>query len=372
MIMAHSKTNVSTFPTPPHNTNIKQGIWSKTLGDDTKYLVDCAIMFQCFASTVVYSGILGDVWTPIFKTAGLPDSINMRKSNIVALATLVLYPLSLIKDLSALAFTSILGFSAVAYTVLFIVIRSMDGTYALNALGEPIGKFVADSTIALPSFAKSTLWNLDFTSLVLMSSLGLAFIAHYNAPTFYRGMDKPTIPRFGKMVKTSYAILVATYCLAMCSGYATFGDVCKGNILLNYHASDILAQLARVATGFSIMFGFPLVFRGARLALTSVADTLGFKDLGKHHRALVTAMIFVITSIAITVEDVSLVVGLSGATMGSLLVYILPPIMWTKAVKMAHGADSVEYKKERLNLAFIPLGLFIASMGVFMTLKSKA
>ena len=118
MIMAHSKTNVSTFPTPPHNTNIKQGIWSKTLGDDTKYLVDCAIMFQCFASTVVYSGILGDVWTPIFKTAGLPDSINMRKSNIVALATLVLYPLSLIKDLSALAFTSILGFSAVAYTCL--------------------------------------------------------------------------------------------------------------------------------------------------------------------------------------------------------------------------------------------------------------
>ena len=34
--------------------------------------------------------------------------------------------------------------------------------------------------------------------------------------------------------------------------------------------------------------------------------------------------------------------------------------------------DSVEYKKERLNLAFIPLGSFIAGMGVFMTLKSKA
>lgn len=201
--------------------------------------------------------------------------------------------------------------------------------------------------------------------------LGLAFIAHYNSPTFYRGMDTPTIPRFGKMVKSSYTILVAIYCLAMCSGYATFGDVCKGNILLNYHASDILATFARVATGFSILFGFPLVFRGARLALTSVAETLGFKDVGKHHSALVTAMLAAITSIAITVEDVSLVVGLSGATMGSLLVYILPPLMWTKAVKMANGADSVEYK-ERLNLAFIPLGLFIAGMGVFMTLKSKA
>eukprot|EP00562_Extubocellulus_spinifer_P002481 CAMPEP_0178475586 /NCGR_PEP_ID=MMETSP0696-20121128/3193_1 /TAXON_ID=265572 /ORGANISM="Extubocellulus spinifer, Strain CCMP396" /LENGTH=542 /DNA_ID=CAMNT_0020102873 /DNA_START=109 /DNA_END=1737 /DNA_ORIENTATION=+ len=351
-----------------------KGIWSKTLGSDTKYLVDLFILFQCFASTVVYSGILGDVWTPIFKSVGMPDSINRRKSNIVALATLVLYPLSLIKDLSALAFTSILGFSAVAYTVFFIIVRSLDGTYALSALGEPLGKFVSDGSILLPSFAKSTLWNLDFTSLVLMSSLGLAFIAHYNAPTFFRGMEKPTIPRFGKMVKTSYLILAAIYCLAMNCGYATFGDVCKGNILLNYHSSDILAVAARVATGFSILFGFPLVFRGARLALSSVMATLGFKDFeeGKHHTALVTAMLTAITSIAITVEDVSLVVGLSGATMGSLLVYILPPIMYTKAVNMAKGADSLEYKKERLNLAFIPLGLFIAGMGVFMTLKSRA
>ena len=82
-------------------------------------------------------------------------------------------------------------------------------------------------------------------------------------------------------------------------------------------------------------------------------------------------MLAVITSIAITVDDVSLVVGLSGATMGSLLVYILPSIMYTKAVKIAKGYDSLEYKKERLKLAFVPFGLFIASMGVFMTLTSK-
>ena len=44
-----------------------KGIWGKTLGDNTKICVDVAIMIQCFASTVVYAGILGDVWTPIFK-----------------------------------------------------------------------------------------------------------------------------------------------------------------------------------------------------------------------------------------------------------------------------------------------------------------
>ena len=103
IVIFEDATYFSTFPCLYNSPIPSQGIWSKTLGDDTKYIVDCAIMIQCFASTVVYSGILGDVWTPIFKAVGLPDSINRRKSNIVALAALVLYPLSLIKDLSALA-----------------------------------------------------------------------------------------------------------------------------------------------------------------------------------------------------------------------------------------------------------------------------
>lgn len=154
-----------------------------------------------------------------FKSVGIPDSINMRKSNIVALVALVLFPLSLIKDLSVLAFTSILGFCAVAYTIFFIAVRCLDGSYALDALGNPVGKFVTDATIVLPSFARSTLWNLNFSSLVLMSSLGLSFIAHYNAPSFFKGMENPTLPRFSKMVKTSYVILAAIYCTAMSAGY---------------------------------------------------------------------------------------------------------------------------------------------------------
>ena len=42
--------------------------------------------------------------------------------------------------------------------------------------------------ITKPAFTKSSLFNVDFTTLVLMSNLGLAYIAHYNAPTYYREM----------------------------------------------------------------------------------------------------------------------------------------------------------------------------------------
>jgi sodium-coupled neutral amino acid transporter 11 len=125
---------------------------------------------MCLACAIIYSGILGDVFTPLLAQAGFPSQWNGRTSNILAITLSLLFPLSLIKDLSALAFTSILGFAAIIYTVLFIIVRSLDGSYKL-----PGGKFLQDGLIAaMPAFERSSLWNFDFTSLVLASNLGLA------------------------------------------------------------------------------------------------------------------------------------------------------------------------------------------------------
>lgn len=142
------------------------------MGENTTYVVDAMIALMCLAAAVIYSGILGDVFTPILSQAGVPNRWNGRSSNIVALTVAALLPMSLIKNLSALAFTSILGFSAIMYTVIFVVFRSLDGSYNVDG-----GRFVSDGVLArLPTFERSSLWNVDFTSLVLASNLGLAYV----------------------------------------------------------------------------------------------------------------------------------------------------------------------------------------------------
>lgn len=136
----------------------------------------------------------------------------------------------------------------------------------------------------------------------------------------------------------SFLILIVLHIITMIAGYATFGDVCQGNILLNYHDQDVLAILGRLATGFSILFGFPLVATGARQAIQGImaADSLGFLSppvLKKKHHSdnatcathvpLVICILLFCTIISCTVQDVSVVVSLTGAVIWDRLLYTL-------------------------------------------------
>lgn len=173
------------------------------------------------------------------------------------------------------------------------------------------------------------------------------------------------------MVNTAYLTLFLLYTTAMMAGYATFGDACQGNILLNYHPDDLLSTFGRLATGLSILFGFPLVVFGAREAIIGVASNFGNVAIGYENNnfKLVAGMLTFVTIVSCTVQDVSLVVGLTGAAIGSTLVYVCPPLLYAKAVALIHGEKSAASRRAKINLALVPFGLCIGVLGCFMTIK---
>mmetsp|Transcript_11293 Transcript_11293/g.15946 ORF Transcript_11293/g.15946 Transcript_11293/m.15946 type:complete len:83 (+) Transcript_11293:607-855(+) len=73
--------------------------------------------------------------------------------------------------------------------------------------------------------------------------------------------------------------------------------------------------------------------------------------------------------VAIRVQDIKIIAGLSGAAMGSFLVYICPSLVYTRIVAIMKGVDSKDYKLARWNLLFVPFGLSIAMLGVTQILK---
>jgi len=354
---------------------------------ESAWIVDSMVFTQCFFVSIIYTGLLGDVFSALLRgTLGIEKWYTTRTSLIVLASTCLLFPLNLIRDLSSLGFTSILGLLSVLYTVGFMVVRALDGSYNIGSSistldgGKAVGTFILDGSLTgrkVPSFTKSTLWNCDFNALVLISNLGLAFIAHYNGPSYWKSLKtSATSKKFTKISQYAYTILACIYVTTMSAGYATFGDASLGNILLNYSSNDKLALLGRVATGLSIIFGFPLISNGCREGFKNTLSSLQLQPFAttvsnpQNHTPLVLCLLLVTTSLSIVAKDIGLVAGLTGAIMGSSLVYICPPLLYTKIIKRKYGVESNEYKSAKKNLLFIPFGVFTACMGLLMTLKN--
>lgn len=58
-----------------------KGLWRTTIGSNTAWIVDAIIAVMCVACAIIYSGILGDVFTPLLSQAGVPAIYNGRTSN---------------------------------------------------------------------------------------------------------------------------------------------------------------------------------------------------------------------------------------------------------------------------------------------------
>lgn len=251
--------------------------------------------------------------------------------------------------------------------------RALDGSYRLASDGAAAGQLVAGVAAGLePSFARASWWRVDATALVLSSNLGLAYIAHYNAPAYYRSLTRRSRSRFARVVAIAFGVLSLLYVGIMLLGYTTFGDNTASNLLRNYAGADTLAVLGRVATFVSILFGYPLAMVGLRESSSSVLLALSalrslppplasaVRAAATNTKGLTIALLAIATAIAITLDDIGLVVGVSGALLGAAIVYVFPALIYGRAVD-APLASAVH--------ALIPLGATLGILGVRQTLS---
>lgn len=80
----------------------------------------------------------GDSFSDIFESWNLHPFLTLRSNVIIFFTIFVLLPLSSLKQLNALRYTSILGILGTVYCALFMVIRYHDNSYSDQ------GRFYAD------------------------------------------------------------------------------------------------------------------------------------------------------------------------------------------------------------------------------------
>jgi amino acid permease len=180
-------------------------------------------------------------------------------------------------------------------------------------------------------------------------------------------MKDKTLPKYYKVVSTSFAISISIFALIAGVGFLTFGSASSGLILNNYSTKDSLMSLSRIAVAVSLVFSYPLAFVGAR---DGMSDLLKLKSTPKTQNALTVAILSAVTFAALNIADVSFVLALAGATLGNSLIYIFPALMFRGAIKKK--ADATAGQKREVKFAFgsAGLGLAMGVLGAKMALAS--
>lgn len=150
----------------------------------------------------------------------------------------------------------------------------------------------------------------------------------FSAPKYKVELNDSTIPRFNKVVALGFGISILLTAWISAVGFSTFGGACHGLVLNNYSNNDLAMSISRTAVAVSLIFSYPLAFQGCR---DGFLDLMGMKDPSNTKLNLTTiALLLVLTSLATVLKDVSFVLAFGGATLGNLLCYVYPALMYMK------------------------------------------
>ena len=209
-----SAYTMTTYASLSQQTNAKSisEVWGAIIGNDTKWMADTILLSLCFGCCVFYSAFMGDIFGALSSASGFTGLLGDRSVVLSIVTVLAVLPLCLMEDLSGLAPTAAVGVGGILYTTLFTIKRCFDGTY-INA--EPYLGTMGQS--AQPVFSdKLGLWNFNIGgALVLVNLLGVAFLAHYNAITYYNELENATPERFKKAVYVIVLSCLVLSCLVL-------------------------------------------------------------------------------------------------------------------------------------------------------------
>jgi hypothetical protein len=125
--------------------------WELTMGEETSQWVAIAVAFKTALTCLAFSIIIADSFQSLAIAAGLDHVTRTEALGAVTLCALL--PLCLLRDLTSLAPFSLLGLAGMTFTTGVMLIRYLDGSYAVDT-----GRFLSQvSTDLQPSFGDSRL-----------------------------------------------------------------------------------------------------------------------------------------------------------------------------------------------------------------------
>eukprot|EP00033_Pygsuia_biforma_P001296 GCRY01001466.1.p1 GENE.GCRY01001466.1~~GCRY01001466.1.p1 ORF type:complete len:567 (+),score=99.61 GCRY01001466.1:116-1816(+) len=219
---------------------IAERIWGKW-GYYCAHLVYVAYTLgACLGYAVILSNLVPDIFDNIY-----PGSIlTNRPFSIFLLGFLVLFPLSLIRDINQFRHTSLLSLICVGFTSLAVFYRFLERGISDDV--EYVAKTDTGLALALPL-------------------ISISFTCHYNVPAIYNSLAAPALLK--PVIVRGILLSLFAYLFMGVNGYLLFGEAVEGSVMDSFAATDTLMLLARAGLAVTICCTFPLILFGPRRSI---------------------------------------------------------------------------------------------------------
>lgn len=240
---------------------------------------------------------------------------------------IVILPLGFFRKISALRFSSYLGFAFSIYLVGAVAYRAVVG----DAIVEP-GNPATATGVTGSKFSRlsEAVGIYNFTFMLHLNVIPL--LAQLVVTSNSDGGERALSQAERKMRSNVYGavlvcvLLYATFGLCAASIY---GSSTQGNILLNLEHDPIMA-VPRVAILFTILFSFPLLFHPLRSLVLEMSVICGERPT-IWTQALVSVVLLVAQIVcAMRVPGIEVVFSFVGSSILLLLCYLMPTIFYAQ------------------------------------------